>query len=72
MRICSQKMELAMARAGLNSTDLRHVLSSATITKIRKYPEHEVNPKTVGKLARALNVDVVEIIEQEADPCSQR
>ena len=72
MRINRQKMELAMARACVGFTDLRDTLSSATIAKIRNRPDQEVNIKTIGRLAKALGVDVTEITEQEVCSCSQR
>ena len=66
MRINKQKLDLAMARACVGTTDLRDVLSSATVTKIRNHPDHEVSTKTVGKVAKRLGVDVTEIIEEGA------
>lgn len=65
MRINRQRLDLAMARACVGVTDLRDVLSSATVTKIRNYPDREISTKTVGKVAKRLGVDPVEIIEQE-------
>ena len=66
MRIDVQKMELAMARACVGITDLRGVLSSATLAKIRYRPDQRLKPQTVGKIAKALNVDPSELLETEA------
>lgn len=64
MRIDKKKLELAMARACMGLPDLmaaaavpRATLNEAINTG------RETRPATVGKIAKALNVDVTEILE---------
>jgi len=62
MYIDSGKLSLAMARACVNITDLRDVVSSATLARIQRDPNRRVSPKVVGKIASRLKVDVTEIV----------
>lgn len=64
MRIDPRKFELCLARACMSETDLRTGTSPQTLLRIRK--GMEVKPKTVGKIALALGVDVIDIIENTA------
>ena len=64
MKINKAKLELAMARACIGVTDLRGVISPQTVTRLFHDPKTEIKVKTVGKIAKALNVDPIEIIEQ--------
>lgn len=67
MKICLENLELELARACASLSDLRESgVSSATLARIKKQPEQEFSPKTIGKLARALQVPVEKIIKQEA------
>lgn len=61
MRISVSKLEAAMARRCVNSKDLREAASFTTLQRIRN--GHEIKTKTAGRIARALNVDVSEILE---------
>ncbi len=61
MRIDPKKLELYLAKACMSESDLRTNTSPQTLLRIRK--GMEVKPKTVGKIARALDVDVLDIIE---------
>ena len=61
MRIDPKKMELYLARACMSETDLRNGTSPQTLLRIRR--GMEVKPKTVGRMARALGVDVTDIIQ---------
>lgn len=63
MKIDSRKLEIALAKQCMSLTDLRKLFSPATLTSIRA--ERDVRTKTVGKLAKALGVDVTEIIVKE-------
>lgn len=65
MKIDREKLELAMARACLNSKDLatkagipRPTLNNAIVGK-------NVRPGTLGRIAIALSVDVTEILADE-------
>lgn len=65
MKISKSKLTLALARKCWNQRDLRDnaVVSAQTAVSINK--GKDVMPATVGKIARALGVDVTDIIEQE-------
>lgn len=63
MKLQKNKLEIAMARACMSARDLRRKgLSPATIS--RAVNGEELTVKTVGKIARALGVDVTEILEE--------
>lgn len=65
MKIQKDKLEVALARACMNARDLRNDgISSNTI--VRAMRGEELTSKTVGKIARTLGVDVLEIISKEA------
>ena len=65
MKIDVKKLDLALARQCKSTIDLHNGTSPQTLKRIRR--GEEVKPKTVGRIARALGVDVEEIIEKE-DP----
>ena len=62
MRIDPKKMELYLARACMSETDLRNGTSPQTLLRIRR--GMEVKPKTAGRIARALGVDVTDMPRQ--------
>lgn len=64
MTIDKKKLDVLLASRCMSASDMRGKLSPATITRIRKGGQ-AVGTKTVGKIARALGVDVTEIIERE-------
>lgn len=63
MKISITKLELQMARACKTREDLRDVLSAGTLRRIRT--GEDLRPATVGRIARALGVDVAEIVKEE-------
>lgn len=66
MLLDKTKAELAMARLGLNRSDLSRKLGVAVLTASQYFkPGRDLNPKTMGKLAKALEVDPSEIIKSE-------
>lgn len=67
MTIDVRLLKLAMARACLDVKELGAAadVGTATLTRILRGGEN-VRCSTVGKLARALDVDVAEIIVKEA------
>lgn len=65
MKIDCKKLDLALARACKSAADLRSEFSSATLTRIRNDPNYEVTTKTAGRLARALAIDVRELIKED-------
>lgn len=61
MRIDKTKYELAKARACKGTKDLiEEGIPAGTLSRIYRA---EVKPETAGKIAKALGVDVTEIIE---------
>lgn len=65
MRLKKQAVELAMARSEMDSYNLakRSKLSYNTIRKAKN--QTDIKPTTAGKIAKALGVDVGEIVEAE-------
>lgn len=63
MKINRQKYELARARACKGTKDL--VAAGIPRGTLSKIPREEIRPETAGKIAKALGVDVTEIIETE-------
>lgn len=66
MKINKQKLQLAMANACLNMDDLA-ALAEVSRVSISKYLSGVRNPKpkTIGKIAKALNVPVEYLIDVE-------
>lgn len=64
MRSDRRKIELAMARACLEPKDLitRAAMPRPTLNKVLS--GSSVRPATLGRVARALGVDVSEIVEE--------
>ena len=63
MKISIPKLELQMARACKTREDLREVLSAGTLRRIRT--SEDLRPATIGRIAKALGVDVTEILLEE-------
>lgn len=64
MKINGKKLEMELARNCKNLSSLRgDGLSPQTLTRVMN--GRDVKPVTVGKIAKALGVDPVEIIEME-------
>lgn len=66
MNLNLNKLKLIQARACLSTNDLVNItkLSRATISRVIN-GKVTATPKTIGLIARALNVDVTEIISEE-------
>lgn len=69
MKLDKNRLSLELARACLTITEL---CAKAGVPYPSLAPvlagKYDPKPKTVGKLARALGVDVTELLEQEAQP----
>lgn len=63
MRVNKFKLELALARACKNARQLRPEVPQQTMYNCLH--GKEVKPETLGRLAKALGVDPLEIIESE-------
>ncbi|MRM89641.1 XRE family transcriptional regulator [Faecalicatena contorta] len=59
------KLEIAMAKACMNTEDLQKKSDMPRPTVNKVISGRNVRPGTIGKIARALNVDVTEIMEIE-------
>ena len=66
MRIDNHKLDLLLARRCMSRRDLRDCNGASPQTMQRIGKGEDIKPKTAGRIARALGVDVAEIIEQEA------
>ena len=64
MKINVHALNIALARKCMSFRQLRADISPQTLTKMKK--GEVIKPATVGKLAKALGVDVLDIIESEA------
>lgn len=62
MRIDLNKLDVVLARECKTMSYLRDGVSPQTLKRIRR--GEEVRPCTLGKIARALGVDVTEIMEE--------
>lgn len=58
-----QKLELAMARACVNTDDLQRAAEMPRPTVNNVISGKSVRPATLGRIAKALKVDVTEIID---------
>lgn len=66
MLLDKTKAELAMARPGLNRLDLSRKLGVAAVAVSQYFkPGRDLHPKTIGKIAKALEIDPSEIIKSE-------
>lgn len=61
LKICSAKLDVCLARQCKSPRDIRDAASQTTLQRIRN--GREVTPKTAGRIARALGVDIAEILE---------
>lgn len=59
------KMRLAMARACMNPQDLAKAAQMPPQTVNGALRERSVRPATLGRIAKALGVDVTEIMKEE-------
>ena len=66
MLLDKTKAELAMARLELNRLDLSRKLGVAAVAVSQYFkPGRDLHPKTIGKIANALEIDPSEIIKSE-------
>lgn len=62
MKISKTKFDIALARACMSARDLRQKgLSPTTISNVIR--GNDLTPKMVGKIARALGVDVTDLLD---------
>lgn len=66
MLLDKTKAELAMARLELNRLDLSRKLGVAAVAVSQYFkPGRDLHPKTIDKIAKALEIDPSEIIKSE-------
>ena len=65
MKADRKKLELAMARACMNTADLVKMSAMPRPTVNNAIVGKSVSPATLGRIARALDVDVTDIMEVE-------
>lgn len=65
MKADRAKLRLAMARACMNSQDLAMAAQMPPQTVNGALRERSVRPATLGRIAKALVVDVTEIMKEE-------
>lgn len=63
MKISKTKLEIAMARAELNRDTLAKKANMPIPTVCNVYSRGTCKPATAGRIAKALGVDVTEIME---------
>lgn len=66
MLLDKTKAELAMARLELNRLDLSRKLGVAAVAVSQYFKSgRDLHPKTIGKIAKALEIDPAKIIKSE-------
>lgn len=63
MKADRRKLEIAMAKSLMNSDDLQKASGMPRPTVNNVITGRNVRPGTIGRIAKALNVDVIEILE---------
>lgn len=66
MKANKRKLELAMARACMNTEDLQRASEMPRANVNNVITGRSVRPATIGRIAKALGVDVTEILEDES------
>ena len=65
MKANREKLRLAMARACMNTADLSTKAEMPVQTVNGVLRGRSIRPATIGRIAKALGVDVAEILEKE-------
>ena len=65
MRLDKQKLRIAMARACMDTEDVIRAAEMPRPTFNGAMQGRSIRPATLGRIARALGVDVTEIIKEE-------
>jgi DNA-binding Xre family transcriptional regulator len=64
MKLCKELIEIHLARRSMTAKDLCRI-GIASNTIVRAMRGENLTTKTAGRIARALGVDVTEILKQE-------
>ena len=62
MKIDTIKLDVVLAKRCMSMSDLKSAVSPQTLKRVRR--GEDLLPKTVGKIARAVDVDVSEIVAE--------
>ena len=65
MKINVKKLEILLARECINNKELRERAKIGYATLVHIKQGKNILPITVGKIARALNVDVTDLLQTE-------
>lgn len=65
MKVDNRKFQIAMARACMNVDDVVKAANMPRPTVNNAIQGRSIRPATVGRIAKALGVDVTEIIKEE-------
>lgn len=65
MKMNKQKYEIAMANACMSVSELHRKTGIARTTLNRAVAGHNIRPEILGKIARALGVNVTEVIDTD-------
>lgn len=65
MKVDNKRLEIAMARACMNIDDVVKAADMPRPTVNNAIQGRNIRPATVGRIAKALCVDVTEIIKEE-------
>ena len=65
MQVNKKSLELEMARACMNAKDISEASNMPESTVKNVISGRNVKPRTLGKIAKALGCDPLDIIEQE-------
>lgn len=65
MRMNPVKYQIARARSGLSTTDIVNNYGMRRATVCRAARGEECLPETIGRIARALGVDVTDLIDTQ-------
>jgi DNA-binding Xre family transcriptional regulator len=63
MQLNMHKVDIALANSGVNKTQLAEKAGISRQGFMSLLSQRELTPVSVGKIAKALNVDVAEIVE---------
>lgn len=71
MKLNRQKYEIARARACMSFNDLiKAGISKGTLCRV--IGGDDARPETIGKIAKALGVDVIEIIKEQEEELHEK
>lgn len=64
MRVIKANLEMAMLRACMNPKEISKKAGISYPAFVRARNQENVKPSTIGRIAKALNIDPAEIIEK--------